>query len=192
MRYPPDHKTKAKEAILQAGARTLRTTGFNGVGVDGLAAAAGVTSGAFYSNFANKEELLKEVIEAFLGNPFIDAANGSLEERQERLRTYLGMYISGAHRADPANGCVMPTLSADVSRSSASVRKAYQRRMTDLIRQMSLVMGGPPSHRESKAWTVLSIMIGAVLVARALPAGDNAEKVLKAALDAAISIVDQQ
>jgi hypothetical protein len=34
-------------------------------------------------------------------------------------------------------------------------------------------------------------MIGAVLVAQALPAGDNAEKVLKAALDAAISIVDQ-
>jgi TetR/AcrR family transcriptional repressor of nem operon len=192
MRYPPDHKTKAKEAILQAGARTLRTTGFNGVGVDGLAAAAGVTSGAFYSNFANKEELLKEVIEAFLGNPFIDATNGSLEERQERLRTYLRMYISGAHRSDPANGCVMPTLSADVSRSSASVRKAYQRKMTDLIRQMSLVMGGPPSDRESKAWTVLSIMIGAVLVAQALPAGGNAEKVLKAALDAAISTVDQQ
>ncbi len=82
MRYPPDQKAKAKEAILQAGARTLRTTGFNGVGIDGLAAAAGVTSGAFYSNFASKEELLKEVIETFLGNPFIDTTSGSPAERQ--------------------------------------------------------------------------------------------------------------
>lgn len=192
MRYPPDQKTKAREAILLAGAKTLRTTGFNGVGVDGLAAAAGVTSGAFYSNFANKEALLKDVIGTFLGNPFIDAASGSLAERQERLRNYLKMYISGPHRSDPANGCVMPTLSADVSRSSPAVRNAYQHKMTELIQKMSSVMGGPSSQRESKAWTVLSLMIGAVSVAQALPAGDNADKVLKAALDAAISIVDQQ
>lgn len=191
MRYPPDQKKKAKEAILQAGARTLRTTGFNGIGVDGLAAAGGVTSGAFYSNFANKEALLKEVIEAFLGNPFIDAERGTLAERQERLKGYLRMYISKEHCADPANGCVMPTLSADVSRSSAAVRKIYQRKMTELIRKMSLVMRGSPSERESKAWTMLSLMIGAVSVAQALPAGDSAEKVLKAALDAAIAIIDQ-
>src|SRR6185503_16163217 len=36
-------------------ARSLKTCGFNGVGVDALAAAAGVTSGALYSNFPNKE-----------------------------------------------------------------------------------------------------------------------------------------
>jgi AcrR family transcriptional regulator len=55
MRYPADQKAKAREAILQAGAKALRTNGFNGIGVDGLAAAASVTSGAFYSNFSNKE-----------------------------------------------------------------------------------------------------------------------------------------
>ena len=54
MRYPPDHKARAREALLEAGARSLKTTGFNGIGVDGLAAAAGVTSGAFYSNFPSK------------------------------------------------------------------------------------------------------------------------------------------
>jgi len=67
MRYPSNQKAKAREAILQAGARTLRTNGFNGIGVDGIAASAGVTSGAFYSNFSNKEALLQQVIEACLG-----------------------------------------------------------------------------------------------------------------------------
>ncbi|WP_072396262.1 TetR/AcrR family transcriptional regulator [Hyphomicrobium sp. CS1GBMeth3] len=61
---PPDQKQKAKEIILEAGARTLREKGFHGVGVDGLAEAAGMTSGAFYSNFANKDALLEGVIEA--------------------------------------------------------------------------------------------------------------------------------
>jgi AcrR family transcriptional regulator len=50
MRYPPDQKAKVREALVDAGARSLKTRGFNGIGVDGLAASAGVTSGAFYSN----------------------------------------------------------------------------------------------------------------------------------------------
>ena len=49
MRYQPDQKARARDALLNAGAREMKTRGFNGVGVDGLAAAAGMTSGAFYS-----------------------------------------------------------------------------------------------------------------------------------------------
>src|ERR1700710_3271468 len=91
MRYPKDQKAKARQAIVQAGARVLRTNGFNGIGVDGLAASAGVTSGAFYSNFSNKEALLEQVIAACLGEPFIDSESGSLAERRERLKQWLAM-----------------------------------------------------------------------------------------------------
>jgi len=91
MRYPPDQKARAKQAILQAGARALRTSGFKGIGVDGLAASAGVMSGAFDSNFSNKEALLEEVIETCLGEPFIDSESGSLAERQDRLKEWLAM-----------------------------------------------------------------------------------------------------
>src|SRR6185312_12806401 len=93
---------------------------FNGVGVDGLAGSAGVTSGAFYSNFSGKEALLGAVIDTNLGQPFIDPDSGTLAERRERLKRYLEMYISTQHCADPANGCVMPTLSARLSGSSSS------------------------------------------------------------------------
>jgi TetR/AcrR family transcriptional regulator, transcriptional repressor for nem operon len=59
MRYQADHKAKAREALVKSATKALRKSGFNGVGVDALAASAGVTSGAFYSNFANKEALLE-------------------------------------------------------------------------------------------------------------------------------------
>src|ERR1700687_3291917 len=88
MRYPSDQKARAKRAILQAGARALRTNGFNGIGIDGLAASAGVTSGAFYSNFSTKEAQLQEVIETCCVEPFIDSESGSLAERQQRLREW--------------------------------------------------------------------------------------------------------
>ena len=96
MRYPPDQKARAKQAILQAGARALRTSGFKGIGVDGLAASAGVMSGAFDSNFSNKEALLEEVIETCLGEPFIDSESGSLAKRQDRLKEWCNVqrYVS--------------------------------------------------------------------------------------------------
>jgi TetR/AcrR family transcriptional repressor of nem operon len=189
MRYPSDQKARAKQAILQAGAKALRTNGFNGIGVDGVAASAGVTSGAFYSNFSNKEALLEEVIEACLGEPFIDSESGSLAERQARLKEWLAMYISADHRADPASGCVMPTLSADVARSSPQIRETYERRMLALVGKMSNALGGTGPDREKRAWSIIAMMIGAIAVSRAMPDGEKADQALAAALQTAIALI---
>jgi TetR/AcrR family transcriptional regulator, transcriptional repressor for nem operon len=189
MRYPSDQKARAKEAILQAGAKALRTNGFNGIGVDGLAASAGVTSGAFYSNFANKEALLENVIETCVGEPFIDSESGSLAQRQERLREWLAMYISAEHRADPASGCVMPTLSADVARSNPQIRAAYRRKMLELVRKMSNVLDGAEPDREKRAWSVIAMMVGAVAISRAMPDSKEADRALDSALQTAIALI---
>jgi TetR/AcrR family transcriptional regulator, transcriptional repressor for nem operon len=189
MRYPSDQKAKARQAILQAGARALRTNGFNGIGVDGLAASAGVTSGAFYSNFANKEALLEGVIETGLGEPFIDSESGSLAERQQRLKKWLAMYISADHRADPASGCVMPTLSADVARSNPKTRAVYRRRMLELIHKMSNVLGVAGPDRETRAWSIVAMMVGAIAISRAMPDGKDADRALESALQTAIALV---
>jgi AcrR family transcriptional regulator len=188
MRYPPDQKAKAREAILQAGAQALRTNGFNGIGVDGLAAAAGVTSGAFYSNFPNKEALLASVIEAFLGKPFIDGT-GSVAERQELLRKWLTEYISSPHRQNPAAGCVMPTLSADVARASPPVREAYRGKMTELIQKMSNVLDGAEPDRERRAWSIVALMVGAIAISRAMPDGEEANRAIDFALQTATSLI---
>ena len=188
MRYPPDQKAKAKEAILQAGAQALRTNGFNGIGVDGLAAAAGVTSGAFYSNFPNKEALLEGVIEACLGKSFIDST-GSVAERRELLRQWLNEYISAYHRENPAVGCVMPTLSADVARASPAVRETYRIKMTELIRKVSTVLGGAEADRERRAWSIVAMMVGAIGISRAMPDGEEANRAIEHALETAVSLI---
>ena len=189
MRYPSDQKARAKQAILQAGARALRTNGFNGIGVDGLAASAGVTSGAFYSNFSNKEALLEEVIETCLGEPFIDSESGSLAERQDRLKEWLAMYISADHRADPASGCVMPTLSADVARSNPQIRDVYKRKMLELVRKMSNVLDGARPDREKRAWSIIAMMVGAIAISRAMPDGEEADHALDSALQSATALI---
>ena len=94
---------------------------------------AGVTSGAFYSNVSSKEALLKEVITACVDEPFIDVENGSFADRRESFKQWLAMYISSYHRENPALGCVMPTLSADVARSKPEIRDVLERLLAHVL-----------------------------------------------------------
>jgi TetR/AcrR family transcriptional repressor of nem operon len=191
MRYSKDHKAQAKAAILQSASRTLKENGFRGVGVDQLAASAKVTSGALYSNFANKEALLEEVIAGQLGNEFAVIVDDDPAERRRRLEEVLRMYLSDMHREHVAAGCVMPSLSSDVSRAGEAVREAYRRRMVELVGVLTPAMRGPQKERETRAWAVVASIVGAVTIARALPAGDQARAVLESTLDTVMDAITE-
>lgn len=191
MRYPPEKRAKTRDAVLKAAACELRKGGFSGVGVDRLSAAAGVTSGAFYSHFSSKEDVLASVIDANLGRPFVEPRDPDLTIRRELLRAYLRRYISLEHRDDPGQGCVIPTLSADVARSGEAVRKIYQQRMDEFIGKIGSLMKGPSAAREKTAWSLLSMMVGAMLIARAMPDKDQAARAIDSALESALECVGE-
>lgn len=170
MRYPADQKARARDALLRAGARSLKTNGFNGIGVDGLAAAAGVTSGAFYSNFDSKAAMLEAVIEAGVGEPFLTETDSMTRaEARARMITFVQEYINAEHSLDTADGCVMPALSADVSRADAPVKDAYQRKMSALITRIAALLDGDESDRQRRAWSIVALMVGSIVISRGLP-----------------------
>jgi TetR/AcrR family transcriptional regulator, transcriptional repressor for nem operon len=193
MRYPTDQKERARTALLRAGARSLKTSGFNGIGVDGLAAAADVTSGAFYSNFANKEAMLEAVIDTGLGEPFLsDTDSATAEEGRARLVGFLREYISAEHSDDPAGGCVMPALSADVSRAKPPVKDAYQRKMTALIDRVADLLDGDEPDRRRRAWSIAALMVGSIMISRGLPSESETRTApLESALGTATALVEQ-
>jgi AcrR family transcriptional regulator len=192
MRYPPDQKAKARVALVDAGAKSLKTSGFKGIGVDGLAAAAGVTSGAFYSNFANKEAMLEAVIDAFVGEPFVSETEAaSAAEERARLQRFLDDYISNGHCEDPAQGCVMPALSADVARAHSSVKETYERKITTFAQRIAgMLDGDDPSERDRRAWSTVALMVGAVTIARAMTdEGESRARAIDAAHHTASSLI---
>jgi TetR/AcrR family transcriptional regulator, transcriptional repressor for nem operon len=192
MRYSSDQKLKARRSIIESGAKVLKTGGFAGVGVDQVAAAAGVTSGSLYSNFSGKEDLLKEIIGQYLGAPYTDARAGDKVDWHARFREFLTGYISALHRDNPAAGCVMPALSADVSRASAAVRREYQQRMNELVdKVVKALKGGTRRQRRDRAWSIIALMVGSLTVARALPDGDEANEMVNAALKTAMDLLSQ-
>jgi len=182
MRYPPDHKAKARAALLRAGMRSMNTKGFHGVGVDGLAAAADVTSGAFYSNFANKEAMLEAIVEAGVGEPLLsDTESGSKADRRAQLKEFVAQYLSIYHVSHPEEGCVMSTLSADVARAGVPARETYDRKITALAARVADLLDGTRSDRERRAWSVIALMVGAVSISRAMSDGGPQGDVIDAA-----------
>jgi TetR/AcrR family transcriptional repressor of nem operon len=194
VRYPADQKTRARDALLRAGTRSLKTSGFNGIGVDGLAAAAGVTSGAFYSNFANKEAMLEAVIDAGVGEPFLsDTDSATLAEARARLIGFLQEYISADHSLDAAEGCVMPALSADVSRAEPPVKDAYQRKMIALIDRIAALLDGEESDRRRRAWSIVALMVGSIVISRGMPEQSQSRSApLDSALSTASALIDAE
>jgi AcrR family transcriptional regulator len=80
---PPLSRKESQEAtrvaLREAAAREIARRGFAGTTIDSIAASAGFTRGAFYSNYATKLDLLLEVLE---------------EIHSEELRTWQAMIES--------------------------------------------------------------------------------------------------
>lgn len=182
MRYPPDQKAKARAALLRAGMREMKVAGFNGVGVDGLASAAGVTSGAFYSNFASKEEMLEAIVDIAVGEPFLaDSESDTKANRRLQLKRFIADYLSADHVENPGDGCVMPALSADVARAGEATREAYEGKIVQLAERVADLLDGGRSDRERRAWSVIALMVGAVSISRAMSNTDTQVKVIDSA-----------
>jgi len=190
MRYPPGQKANARAALIRAGRRLMNVSGFNGVGVDGLAAAAGMTSGAFYSNFASKEEMLEAVVEAGIAESLHSwDGDGTKAERRKLLKQFLAEYLSLEHVTEPEDGCVVPTLSADVARAGKSAHDSYERQVSLFAARVASVLDGSRYDREQRAWSIVALMVGAVSVSRAMSTSEQQAKLVDAARRTADKLV---
>jgi AcrR family transcriptional regulator len=61
---PERRRQQTRDYLLEAAARVFAERGFHGASLDQVAAAAGFTKGAVYSNFKNKEDLFLALLEA--------------------------------------------------------------------------------------------------------------------------------
>ena len=58
-----EQQAATRAALIDAAAQVFAERGFTGASVEAIAARAGYTRGAFYSNFESKEELFAELLQ---------------------------------------------------------------------------------------------------------------------------------
>lgn len=189
MRYKPGHREESRGRILLAAGRGFRKHGYGGIGVDGLAKEAGVTSGAFYAHFTSKAEAFREAVLAGMGELREGVEGFQAEHGPDWIEPFIDFYLGSKRTCDLSAACAMQSLAPEVARSDDEVRDAYE---AELVKVIESVAKGLPQatapERRSRAWALMSMLSGAVTAARAMKDSAQAAKLAKAVRAAAILV----
>lgn len=177
MKVSRERAAENRERVLDVASRLFREKGIDGIGVAKLMQEAGLTHGGFYGSFASKAALAAEACERAgqqsvrRWRRIIDGARGRGEDPYAAL---VAAYLSPAHRDNPGQGCMFTTLAAEAPRHEPELRQALGTNLQDLLELLREVAPGEDAaSRDTRAQTTLSTMVGALMLARALP--DEAE-----------------
>jgi len=188
MRYSAEHKAETKRRILEAASRGFRKEGFGLMGVDQLARGAGVTSGAFYGHFRSKVEAFRATL---IGG--LDEFRRAIEDFQERfgegwVESLADFYFTERVNCDLADGCALPSLSADVSRGDAKTKAAFQKEYLGLTAALAKGLPGTTAEsREARALVMTALFAGGVTIARSVRDKATRDRIARVLRDAVVA-----
>jgi TetR/AcrR family transcriptional repressor of nem operon len=183
MRYDENHKQETRARVLKVAAKALREKGPDKLGVAEVMQAAGLTHGGFYAHFPSKEAFLTESLNEVFAQSR-ERRHGLVEGLGPRdaLSAYIDYYVSKAHRDSPASGCPIVALNSDLPRQPKKFRTAFDagvKRLTGELTQWIAAIGIEDA--DKVAVSVLSAMVGAVALSRAVSDCHLSDELLDAA-----------
>jgi TetR/AcrR family transcriptional repressor of nem operon len=173
MRVSKETMERHHHQIISIASEMLRDRGVQGISVADVMQAAGLTHGGFYRHFASKEALVAEATSAAF-EEILDKLEKSAVRNgaTAALETYVSGYLSQRHVGNPSRGCPIPAFGGDIAREGAYVQAAFRRGVSRLLEWIEAGLPFPEAERKGKAMELLSLMVGAIITARA--SGDQA------------------
>lgn len=160
-------KEQTHDRIIQAAGRGIREKGYGGIGVDGIASYAEVTSGALYAHFGSKEKVFEAAVEAGLKSLQSRIQQLKIDKGKKWLKFFINEYLSIEHVKDLSNGCVLPGLTSEVTRASPAVKSVYQKELKEVIKEVAAGLNNDSkANRKKNAAWLLAMMSGSVQMAR--------------------------
>ena len=177
-------KEATHERIVEAAARAIRRTGYDGTGVADIMKGAGLTHGGFYAHFASREAMLAEAADR-AGSESVAMMEriGATAPPSKALQAMMEAYLSKAHVEGVETGCAAAALGSEMPRQAPEVRRAATRRikeMIDLVARQSPDWGQPSAHE--RALVTVATMVGTLVLARAVDDPRLSDALRKAAL----------
>ncbi len=167
MRYGPGHKEEARARMVAAAARGFKRKGFGGIGVDGLAKEAEVTSGAFYGHFPSKEAAFKEALLAGLDDVRLSIESLRADHGAQWIEVFIDHYLGQRRECELSESCPLQSLSPDVQRADGEVKAAYEAKLAEIAQAVADGLSGRSKpDRLQRAWALLSLLSGGVTLGR--------------------------
>ena len=169
MRYPKDHGRQTRRRIVEKASYGLRQKGADGLSVVDLMKLADLTHDSFYGYFKSRDALVVEALALAMDRTIVhwlDLTRGLPAEKG--FDALVESYLSPRHCNNPARGCALPALAADIGRSGPEARRTLAgglEKMIDII--AGLIPKRSPSRARQAAVGAIATMVGSVVLARA-------------------------
>jgi TetR/AcrR family transcriptional regulator, lmrAB and yxaGH operons repressor len=164
--------TDSKGKTLSAAAKLFRQQGYHGTALHDVLAASGSPRGSLYFHFPGGKEEIGETALTLAGEAVRQAIARAAESSESALvflkRVARGM-ASDLEKSDYSEGCPIATTALETAAQSealgAATRGAF-RKWENEIRLGLARFGMRPEEAESTATSILSLLEGALLLAR--------------------------
>ena len=171
-------KAQSRKRILAAAATRIREVGLEGVSVSELMKSVNLTHGGFYGHFDSRAHLVAAALEQALADGDKAAAAHTGERGSMTVKSIVNSYLSPAHRDHPSTGCAIPTLAGEVGRADPEVKAIMAQQLLKSFEIMAEALGDDARDSEQFAVSAWSMMVGAMVVSRAMGPDPMADRVL--------------
>jgi TetR/AcrR family transcriptional repressor of nem operon len=186
MRVSRTQAAENRQTVINVASRLFRERGFDGIGLKDLMKGAGLTQGAFYKQFASKEDLAAQASRRAFESATRRWSAVAAAKPEDPLGAVIAMYLSAGHREERMDGCPIVALGSDAARQSTDVKASFEAGIRAHLEVLGHLIGEAEGEEPNeKAMAVLSTMVGALILSRAV----NDKRLSKRFLQAAASSV---
>lgn len=184
MRVSRVQAAENRQTVINVASRLFRERGFDGIGLKDLMEGAGLTQGAFYKQFASKEDLAVEASRRALESASHRWSDAAEQNPDDPLGAVLAFYLSRDHREEKLDGCPIVALGSDAARQGPDVKAAFEAGIKAHLEVLGRLIAQTGSDGlNGKAMASLSTMVGAVTLSRVVNDPDLAQALLDAAVE---------
>jgi TetR/AcrR family transcriptional regulator, transcriptional repressor for nem operon len=182
MRVSRVQAAENRQTVINVASRLFRERGFDGIGLKDLMEGAGLTQGAFYKQFASKEDLVAQASRQALASATRRWSAAVAEHPNDPLGAVIALYLSAGHREEKMDGCPIVALGSDAARQGREVKASFEAGVKAHLEILGRVIADTGREEPNrKAMAILSTMVGAVTLSRVI----NDPNLAQAFLDAA-------
>ena len=171
-----------RENVINVASRLFRERGFDGIGLKDLMESAGLTQGAFYKQFESKEDLAAQASERAFESAIRRLSAAAEANPKDPLGAVIALYLSMGHREEKGDGCPVVALGADAARQGPDVKASFEAWIRKYLEMLGPWLGESDGEDSTdKAMAVLSTMVGAMVLSRAVNNKRLSKRFLQAA-----------
>src|SRR3954452_6481138 len=126
MRVSRIQAAENRQTVINVASRLFRGRGFDGIGLKDLMKGAGLTQGAFYKQFASKDDLAAQASRRALESALRRWSAAAAADPRDPLAARIAFYLRMEPRAETMGGCPVVALGSDAARHGIEVKASFE------------------------------------------------------------------